>query len=221
MIDIIILGDKYQKGKKSKGCPALIYQDKKTIIEHQINSIKKILPNSRINYVTGFDNEKFKIFLEKNNLDNQINIINNEYYENFNESYSLSLALNNIKNKSNILILSGYYIPSLFYFNNIDFSKSTIFIDNYKKTKLGCIINDKNIVESIFFDLENYIQDIYFIQYKDLKNIKNLLSTNKYNNAFLFELINNIIDMGSIFYTHQLSIKNTKIYAKKKNSYIQ
>lgn len=219
MINVIILGDRYQKGKKSKGCPGLIDLDKKTILEHQINNITKILPNCIIHYVSGFDNEKLKSYIEKNNLQNKINIIENNEYDNFNESYSLSIALNIIEKPTNILVLSGYYIPSINSFNNIDLSKSTLFIDNHRKTKLGCIINN-NIVENIFFDLENYIQDIYLIQEKELNSIKKILSTNQFNNAFLFELINNAIDLGCIFYIHNLFQKHNKLYAKKKNSCI-
>lgn len=219
MIEVVVLGDRYQKGKKSKGCPALIHHNKQTIIEHQINSIKKILPDSTINYVSGFENEKLKIFIEKNNLADSINIIRNKNYETSNEAYSLSLALNSINKNSSLLVLSGYYIPLSTSFNSVNFSRSMLFIDN-KKTRLGCIINN-DVIENIFFDLENYISEIYFIRNKDIKNIKHLLSSNKYNNAFLFELINNIIDTGSIFYPHNLSKKNTKKYEKKKNSYIQ
>jgi hypothetical protein len=220
MINIIILGDKYQKGKKSKGCPALIYQDKKTILEHQINSIDKIIPNNKITYVCGFENEKLKIFIEKNNLTNKVSLIENKDYLKYNESYSLGLAIENITNANPILILSGYYIPHINNFNSIDLSKSTIFIDTNKKTKLGCIINNDKIVENIFFDLENYIQDIYLIQKSGADRIKNLLSTKMYNNAFLFEIINNLIDAGSVFYTHNLITKNSKTYVKQKNSYI-
>lgn len=220
MTSVIILGDKYQKGKKSKGCPGLIYQDKQTIIEHQINNIKKIIPDCKISYVCGFDGEKLKSFIEKNNLKDKINLIDNSKYKVFNESYSLSLALSSIQINSNVLVLSGYYIPLSTHFHNIDFSRSTLFIDNNKKTKLGCITNN-NIVENIFFDLDNYIQDIYLIKNKDIQIIKQLLeSSDKYNNSFLFEIINNIIDTGSIFYTHQLLKQNVKNYAKKKNSYI-
>jgi hypothetical protein len=218
MIDIVILGDRYQKGKKSKGCPGLIpcNNNKLTTIEYQINNIKKVLPESTINYVSGFDKDKLENFLDKIGLKDTINIINNENYLRYNESYSLSIALNFINQQSDVLVISGYYVPLAL--NNINFSKSTLFLDN-KKTKLGCIINHKNIVENIFFDLDNYIQEMYFLQNKDVKNIRNLLTTNKYNNAFLFELINNIIDSGSIFYTHNLFTKS-KNYAKKKNSYI-
>lgn len=219
MIDVIILGDKYQKGKKSKGCPALITQDKKTIIEHQIDNLNKTLLNYNIHYVSGFEEDKLKLFLDKNKLTHRVNIISNKQFDIFNESYSLALALENIKIRTGVLVLSGYYIPRSYHIKNIEKSidQSLVFID-HKKTKLGCVVNN-HMVENIFFDLDNYIQDMFFIKNSDILKIKKLLITQKYNNAFIFELINSAIDIGCFFYTHQ-SLNRDITNGKKKNSYI-
>jgi choline kinase len=218
MINIIILGDKYQKGKKSKGCPGLIIEKNKRIIDGQLNSIKNVFDKSKIYYVSGYESDKISQHIIKKQYD--INIINNNNYHEYNESYSLSLALSQINNNP-LLIISGYYTPSVSLLNTINIDRSMVFIDKNNKTKLGCIVND-NIVENIFFDLDNYIQDIVFIESKTVSSIKKLLSNKKYMNCFIFEIINSLIDIGHTFYTKNLSTKEyKKIYEKKKNSIIQ
>ena len=67
-MNIIILGDKYQKRMKSRGCVGLIKYNNKNIISHQYKTLHSIFPNANIIYVYGFDNKRFISYINKNIL---------------------------------------------------------------------------------------------------------------------------------------------------------
>ncbi len=94
MIDAIINISEITKGMKSVGAKALLKINNTSIIEHQINQLKSINRNIKINIITGFEHEKIKKTLSKYR---NINIIYNKQYETTNQSMGLKLLFENKK----------------------------------------------------------------------------------------------------------------------------
>lgn len=192
-MNIIILGDKYQKRMKSRGCVGLIKFNNKNILTHQYKTLKTKFPNANIIYIYGFDNKRFISYMNKNLLTYpNITLIHNSNYDKFNSVYSLSLVTNYLN--QDCLVLFGDYIPKNHTFDNFKrTNESQIFINTKIKTKLGCVINN-DTVENISYDLDNYLSEVYFISKNQIELFRNLISNPIYHNYFIFEIFNKMID---------------------------
>lgn len=207
-MNIIILGDKFQKRMKSKGCVALIENKKKTIIHNQYYTLKYIFPQANIIYVYGFEAKKFQNYIDKNYKEYpDLKIIYNPHYDNYNSSYSLSLASDCLD--SDCLIMFGDIIlnKNIFAKFNIN-NRSQIFLSYNKTYKLGCTIANGDLC-NIDYDLNNYLYNIYYIQKIQSQNLKNMVNNVNYYNCFVFELINKLIE-------ENISIKPFFIDSKKR-----
>lgn len=195
-MNFIILGDKPQKGMKSKGCVALFKITKNlNIFDYQYIEIKKQFPKAKIIYVNGFESKKFLSFLKKSNYKDVITINNNEF-NNKNQGYSLNLA--KLFLNKDCFILLGNNILSKNTFLNFDKNYGSQIFVSKNKNEIGCIINNDKI-ENLSFDLDNYMQNIYYLDYVATDTLKNLLENSKNHNNFIFELINKLIDSGLTF----------------------
>lgn len=199
-MNCIILGDKYKKGMKSKGCAALIcVKNKKNILQNQYDTLTSLYPDSKITYVYGFDNKKFNDFYNLSELD--INIVYNEKYHQYNHGFSLSLVAGLFE--QDVILINGYKILNKAIFKNFDKAiGSQIFISKYTNNENqnpGCIINDNENVENINFDLDNSIEDIFYIDKSCAKFLQSIITNSKNYNNFIFELLNKSIDYGFKF----------------------
>lgn len=198
-MNVIILGDKFQKRMKSKGCVALFKANSHTFIENQISSIRSSFPNDKIVYVYGFESKKFLSYYHKHiePKDSNIDIIYNEDYIKYNYAYSLFLAKDYLND--DCIVLFGEQPLK----NNIlsAFNKSTdsqVLVSIKQKNKLGCVINDDQIAH-ISYGLHNYVHNIYYLSQQHSGFIKQLLTvTDQFHNCFIFELINKLLDNGQI-----------------------
>lgn len=212
-MNFIILGDKYQKGMKSKGCVGLIKINKtQNIFENQYKIIKALYPLANIIYIHGFESKKFTNFLTKNQY-SDIKHYYNDKYETNNQTFSLSFAQEFLND--DCFIMLGDNILSKNIFNKFNPKLgSQIFITNNSSNDIGCIINN-NMIENISFDLDNRLNNLYYIN-KDAANfLASLVSNKKYHNSFIFEMINKSIDIGLCFKPYYL---NKKILLSRKLS---
>lgn len=197
-MNVLIIGDKYQKGMKSKGCPALIkVKNYANILEQQYSVLNDFFPNNNIIYVAGFEFKKVQNFLNENKLN--IKLIHNEKYNDYNDTYALSLAANFLDPNMGTLIFFGYHLLSTRILDKFNKRRgSQIFLSKSSQSDIGCII-EKDIVTNISFDLPNKINNIYYICQKDMLQIKSLINNPSFKNYFLFEAINYLIDNKIIF----------------------
>lgn len=198
-MNIIILGDRYKRGMKSKGCVGLIKINNTTnIFQKQYETIKKFIPQSNIVYISGFESKKFTSFLKKNHS-YTVEHIENTFFAKTNTGFSLSLAQKYIKD--NCLIIDGSTSLSDNLLKNIcsNLNNNLLCVGN-KVGEIGCILN-KNIVDSLSVDLDNKVYDIVYMSGATSNALRAMIATS-YHNAFLFEIINHLIDMGHIF-THK------------------
>lgn len=192
-MNIIILGDKFQKRMKSKGCVGLIKTNHKPILHHQYHIIKQAFPKARLIYVYGFEGKKFVSFLDKNKVSlPDIIPIQNAAYDQKNNAYSLFLASTYLNDDCIVLFGDNILHKKTFvHFKPSD--NSQVFINRKQKNKLGCIINQHKI-ENIAYDLDNYLSEIYYIPKEHASLLKTILADTSQHNCFLFELINKLID---------------------------
>ena len=198
-MNCIILGDKFQKGMKSKGCSALLKINKKlNVLNNQYSVLKEIIPNINITYVYGFDGKRLLEYYTNNALN--ISLVLNEKYNLHNQVFSLSLA--NHLFQDSVLVVDGYKQLNKKIFKKFDQDNgSQIFItnninkDNYVP---GCTAID-NKIEYFSYDLDNNIANIYYFSKADASAIQNLLTQEKYYNSFIFEILNRAIENGIHF----------------------
>lgn len=207
-MNIIIIGDKYQKGMKSKGCPALIKsKDYSSIIEHQYSILKNFFPNSKIVYIAGFEFKKIQFFLE-DHKELAVDLVHNYNYENYNDIYSLSLASKYFS--SDVLITFGYNILKHSMFKHFNSDRgSQIFIDNTSNSNIGCVVQN-DTVSNITYDLPNSISHLYYLSKTDANRIRYYIQDSKYQNYFLFEILNNLIDQNIKIHPHYTNNKSIK-----------
>lgn len=198
-MNCFILGDKYQNGMKSKGCPALISLNNKTnIFSHQYSILSSLIDNINIFYIYGFDNKKFLDFYKKTEGKIPFIAIYNEQYNNYNQAFSLSLVKDIIAQDS-ALIIDGYQKLNKAVVKKIlNSTISTILVNkniSRDSESVGCIIDQDSVV-SLSLDLDNTIQSIYYLDHECTKNLSEILEDKKYHNNFVFELLNKLIDEG-------------------------
>lgn len=193
----IILGDKYQKGMKSKGCSGLIkiHRSKNNILENQYQGLKNVFTNIEIIYIYGFDNKKFLDYISVSNMN--LKLIYNDKYNKYGNVFSLSLVKDFFDD--DMMILDGYKTIDKKIFKKFTVGQSQVFInDEHKDNQPGCIINDKNIIENFSFDLANAVADIYYLNKDCAKIFGSLIGNSQNYNNFIFEILNKMIDRGFI-----------------------
>ena len=163
---IIILSAGIGARIKSNEPRSLIKIGNKTLVEHQIDIINNTINNQEIIGVFGYAIEKI---IKK--IAGKLRVVENQVYQETNNSESLRLAVNNTS-KKNIMFLHGDL-----YFNDSVFSKL-----NYKKSFL--IVDNKEMMKP-----------------KELKILKNILQKLQGSQKKLlsFEIINKMISMGANF----------------------
>lgn len=192
-MNIIILGDKYEKGMKSKGCQALIqYSPRISMVSHQIKKLSKnFFDISNIVYVYGLEGKQFMSSSIKHNM---VKIYNPNYADT-NYAYSLSVA-KNFLNDSCLVIFGDTKLDKI-NFKCLNLDLSCVFTEYITESLLGCI-QQQNVVLNIAIDLPEKINDkIFFLCKKDALKVEHLLEKVQNHNNFIFELINKIIDDNS------------------------
>lgn len=192
-MNFIIIGDKFQKRMKSKGCVGLIKINHNSIIQHQFKIIKTAFPQAQIIYIYGFEGKKLLSFIYKNEpLKNNIVTIQNKRYEEYNSAYSLYVAKEFLNDDCFIAFGDNVLHPKMF--NGFDTKDgSQLIINNKSKNRLGCVLYN-NKIENIAYDLENYLSEVYFLSKQDSSVLKKMIENENIHNYFVFELINRLID---------------------------
>lgn len=217
-MNFIILADRYIKGMKSKGGTGLVKVNSRyNLFETQYKIITKNFKNAKIIYVYGFDSKKIAHFFDKKKYTNVIPVLN-ENYEKYNNTYSLSLAKKYMD--KDFFVLFGYSIFKKEIFQDFTQNHTQVFVNNKTKNHIGCVINDET-VNHICFDLTNYLMDIYYVSKKDSPLMKELSTTPKYKNCFIFELLNKMIDLGVEVKPTIKNYKNINIKISKEKETIK
>ena len=194
---VVILSAGIGNRIKSNEPRSLIKIGNKTLLEHQIDLINNNFEKHEIIGVFGYEIEKI---IRK--IHGKIRVVENQIYENTNNSESLRLAVNNT-NKKNIMFFHGdlYFNDAIF--KNIDFRKSFLVVDTkemMKQKENGITINN-NKAAILSYGLPTKWCQIAFMTGKELKILKNILHKLQGSNKKMlsFEIINKMISMGASF----------------------
>jgi choline kinase len=212
-MNIVILGDKYQKGMKSRGCIGLLpYNNSNNLIQHQYGVLSSIFPQCQIAYVYGFDQKRICSFFKKNPRKNLTPIFNSKH-ELYNVCFSLSIC-KDLFGEDTLIVNGGLKLTKkIFKKFNTDLG-SQVFVNKKYHNDIGCIIENKNI-KNISFNLTNYIYDIYYISKNNIELFKELIIDKQNYNCFMFEIINKIIDSEIAVRPHHIELESsTKIACK-------
>lgn len=190
-INIIIPAAGLGKRMKMHGPKSLIQlTNKYRVIDYQLKIIEKILPNSKIILVSGFESN----VLMTNTPDNILKI-ENEKYEETNVVRSIGMALRLVND--NALIIYGDLIFNEECLKIIDYTKSNIIAgDIMSDEEIGCTIGENNLLENMIYDLPIKWGQIAFFKDKELKLLKQISWNPENFHLFGFEAINRIIDYG-------------------------
>lgn len=174
---------------KSYGPQSLIKIGRYTLLQRQLQWIKKNFPINEIILIGGFEADK--LF---DNTPNNIIKIENERYTETNATRSIALGLR-ATTTNNIVIISGDL-----YFKNISVTwpKNSCLITCDKlmpKEEVGCIVTD-GLVTNIMYDLPQKWAQIAYFEGKTLDIFKQLCYNRNNEKKYLFEIINEIIDRG-------------------------
>jgi len=211
-MNIVILGDKFQKRMKSKGCVGLFKSGNDYLIIKQYKMLKKIFPKAKIIYVYGFEHKKLLIALDEYpEIKQDIELVYNPDYDLYNYGASLHLVREYLNDDVIIMFGDAIIDKSLFVKFDLKQKTSQIIINNQSNNKLGCVVNQLKI-ENIFYDLDNRIEEIYLLCKQDAMILINFLNSKSQaiKNMFIFEIINKLIDM-------QVNIKHQITRTKRKN----
>jgi hypothetical protein len=191
--NVILLSHEITKGMKSFGSkcllPIRINQKTDFLLNHQINSlINNIEQIKKLIIVLGFDFEKIR---KKINFPKCTEIVYNEEYSRYGQSYALNLGLNHIDNEYPTLVLSSGIVWKIPIKKTI--KNNVVFVTNKNiNFRLGCTITDNN-VEYVFYNLEPYWAESFIIHPEHLKTFTEITNNNK--NMLLFEILNESFDL--------------------------
>lgn len=170
----------------------------KTLMEHQIATIKKSIDNPDIISVIGYDAQKV---IRKFN--DQIKIIENQIYENTNTSESIRLAFNATK-KNNFLFIHGDLLFNQDTLSDLDYNRSFVIIDTKQRIddkEVGLTILGNKKASIFSYGLDTKWCQIAFFTGKEINIAKQIFNKfEDYHKKMLsFEILNQMINMGASF----------------------
>jgi choline kinase len=181
---------------KSHEPRSLIKVGDRTLIEHQILTIRNNLNFPEIITVVGYEAERV---IRK--VRGDIRIVENQIHDRTNASESMRLAFNN-SGKTNFLFMHGdlyFNIPTL----HVDYSKSFIIVDNKSmifEKEVGVTVCDEE-ASILSYGLPTKWCQIAYITGKELKILQSVF--NKFDDRskkmLSFEVLNKMISMGAVF----------------------
>lgn len=197
-IQIIILAAGIGARTKSYEPRCLLrFNNKKTILENQIDILGNIFNKAEISVVGGFGIDKI---IKK--IDKRARIIENQMHETTNSAESLRLAVNNSL-LDNVLFLHGDLVISEEIFNNANINQSFLLTDSvgkFEEKEVGITIVDKKATV-LSYNLPVKWCQIAFLAENELAILRKLFLKSDFNSKFMltFEIINKIIENGGSF----------------------
>lgn len=182
---------------KSHEPRSLIKIGTKTLIEHQLSTIRNIFDNPEIIAVVGCKSEKV---IKK--IRGDVRIVENQIHDTTNASESIRLAFNNSL-KENLLFMHGDLYFNTETLKNADYAKSFVVIDNknmISEKEVGLTVC-KDAATIFSYGLPTKWCQMAYIAGKELKILKTIF--NKFDHThkkmLSFEILNKMISMGAIF----------------------
>jgi hypothetical protein len=196
----ILLVSDITKGMKSIGSKSLLPINKNlTVIEHQIQYLKKFYNPINIYVCVGFEHEKI---IKITNKYNNVYCINHDAYETDNQVGGLVHCLKNIDMSNAFVINNGVLLLDKL---PIDLKFPNIFITSKSpKTHFEVGSSSSTDTKYLFYDLPNKWLECIFLNSESIYKILEISQKTHYRKLFLFEMINLLIE-------HEIKIRTTNI----------
>lgn len=198
----ILLVSDITKGMKSIGSKSLLNISKaSTVIEYQIQYLKKFYNPIDIYICVGFEHEKI---IKITNKYKNIHYIYHDEYETDNQTGSLVHCLKNTNINNALVINNGVLLLDKM---PIDSDLTSIFITNkILKTDFDIGSSNQTDIRYLFYDLPNKWLECIFLNNESITKILEISKKTHYKKLFLFEMINLLIENG--IKIHTTNIKN-------------
>jgi len=194
-IDVLIPAAGLGRRMKSYGPKPLIEIGNTNILQHQLSILKRCEHISIKNtiLVCGFEANKLM-----NNSPEDIIKIENENYMTTNVVRSIGMGLR--ATTQEVLIIYGDLIFNVACIDAINLNRSCLVVgDTMTDEEVGCIVNKRDYVENLMYDLPTKWCQIAFFAGKELKLLKKHCWNSLHFNFLGFEIINKIIEDGGKF----------------------
>jgi choline kinase len=204
MINTLIVCPEITRGMKSVGSKCLLKLKKNlTLIEYQISQAQKIKP-SLITINIGFDADNIKNKLSRYTT---INFLINKQYEKTNQAKNLIDYIHKFNPHNLLVISSGLMIKNhpITKYHLKNNCKIFTIDKNKQNFEIGCS-NGSN-VEYLFYDMEQQWSEIFFLNHEAINVLKKLNRT-KFNQMYLFEVINILLNNKIVFEKVEINKKN-------------
>jgi hypothetical protein len=207
----ILLVSDITKGMKSIGSKALLNLSKNiTVIDYQIQYLKKHYYPINIYICTGFEHDKI---VKKTSKYKNIFYVYNKNYETSNQADSLIQCFKTYNLDNAIIIANGIVLLDKI---PINARESSLVITNKQcKTEFDIGTTDLLASKYLFYDLPNKWLEYAFLDKQSINTILSISESKECNKLFLFELINllmdNGIDINPILINKNLPIKINNI----------
>lgn len=206
-LSIIILAAGEANKMRSYGARSLIkVTSHQTLIEYQLDALHKFYQSPEIVLVCGYEAERVM-----DNTPHEIIKVENERYQDTNVAKSLGVGLRACTGNE-VLVMYGDLIFNHDTIKYLDMSSSFVLTDEFgcfDDEEVGCILNEHNAVENMFYALPNKWAQIAFFKGQELKLLKDTVWNKENERWFGFEIINDNITKGGSF--SKLSNKKMKI----------
>lgn len=197
-IQIVILAAGIGARTKSYEPRCLLkFNNKKTIVENQMDILGNIFNKAEISIVGGFGIDKIIRKIGK-----RARVIENQMYETTNSGESLKLAVNNSL-LDNVLFLHGDLVISEELFNTANVNQSFLLVDSsgkFEEKEVGVTVVDKKATV-LSYNLPTKWCQIAFLAENELGILRRLFLKSDFNPKFMltFEIINKIMENGGSF----------------------
>jgi|TARA_Y100000310_G_scaffold270418_1_gene284226 choline kinase len=196
-LDILIPAAGLGKRMKSYGPKSLItIKYGQSILERQLYLIDNAFKDYSLVLVCGFQADKLMELSPP-----EIIKVENELYEDTNVCRSIGLGLRSIPQTERLLIINGDLVFTENTIGSLSYDQSCVFVSNQSMGdgEVGCIINSKNNLENLMYDLPTKWCQIAYFEGEELEILKDVVWDRNNKKLFTFEVINKIIDRGGMF----------------------
>lgn len=215
---VILLCAGIEDRAKTQGSPALFDIDNSLLLDYQIDVLRKIFAKCRILPVVGFESEKVLA-----STHNEVEVVENQIYEETGTSESLRLALS-ATTSDNVLIIHGNTLFNQDVFVDVNFTHPFVLYSKKESDKVGVTENDGKL-ENMSYGLDKKWSNIFFSNKETTKKLKRKLIPNKYTNRLMHEEINDLLETNRIYafeeFSETLEINNYKVQKNEINNIIK
>lgn len=194
-VSVILLTAGVSSGGKYLGNKSLLLMNnRRTLLENQIQTIHKVLPSAEIVLVSGFEAGRVMDMCE-----DHVICVENERYEETNTTKSLGMGLR-AATGNKVIVIYGDVVFNSTAISKVDLDKSSLlYHDSNEHESVGCVINEFGHLENLMYGVGKHWIQIFSLVGKELDLLRSITWDKKNEKLLGFEAINKAISSGGSF----------------------